>query len=145
MSDQPSAKTAETREKLCAEHVKSQNLSFRVVYSCAWMSSKEIDAIKRAFLAGWDARDEEVKEFKRLHLEQLARQNHEAGENHAFRKYQPRIDALEAENKRLREAMEKSIARADDYGDSYCSQPIRQALALKSKERQALTAVETKE
>lgn len=26
-------------------------------------------------------------------------------------------------------AMRDSVARSDDYGDSYCSQPIRQALA----------------
>ena len=28
----------------------------------------------------------------------------------------------------LVEAIEKSIARSDDYGDSHCSQPIRKAL-----------------
>ena len=44
-------------------------------------------------------------------------------------------DALAAENERLCaanaelvEAIRSSIARSDDYGDSHCSQPIRQAL-----------------
>lgn len=38
------------------------------------------------------------------------------------------IDALRAENARLREAIKKTIARADDYGDSHLSQPVRAAL-----------------
>lgn len=52
-----------------------------------------------------------------------------------------RWTAAQAEVKRLREALDgamsaidKSIARADDYGDSHCSQPIREARAALGRE-----------
>ena len=38
------------------------------------------------------------------------------------------LKELEAKLEIAREAIRNSIARSDDYGDSYCSQPIRKAL-----------------
>lgn len=45
----------------------------------------------------------------------------------------PKLDSkdLSAENERLRGAIKLSIARSDDYGDSFCSQPIREVLKAK--------------
>lgn len=37
--------------------------------------------------------------------------------------------------KRYRKAIKDSISRSDDYADSYCSQPIRQALNYNPEEK----------
>lgn len=50
--------------------------------------------------------------------------------------YHQEAIAWSDENAKLREAMKKSIARSDDYGDSccsHCSQPIREALKTGAK------------
>ncbi len=38
------------------------------------------------------------------------------------------LDAAEEALREAREAMRESVARSDDYGDSFCSRPIRDAL-----------------
>jgi hypothetical protein len=40
----------------------------------------------------------------------------------------PILKAIMESNEKLVEKIRMSISRSDDYGDSHCSQPIRQAL-----------------
>lgn len=44
------------------------------------------------------------------------------------------IKIIEQEKRVLLEAIKKSIARSDDYGDSHCSAPIREARAQVTRE-----------
>jgi hypothetical protein len=49
-----------------------------------------------------------------------------------FHNSQVQVKRLKDENARLREAIKETIARADDYADSWISKPVREAHKEKS-------------
>lgn len=58
--------------------------------------------------------------------------------------YSAQVDALStlrAENARLVEAMRETVARADDYADSWLSQPVRKALSTPAENPSQPTSV----
>lgn len=57
-------------------------------------------------------------------------------EEELMHKWQHKADTLRAQLKIAVDAIKQSVARSDDYGDSHCSQPIRQALASIEKLRE---------
>lgn len=78
----------------------------------------EKDAHRQAMLMGFDSnRHNEHKAFE-----------------YGSRSENSRLAAILARLVECVEAMQSSVARSDDYGDSHCSQPIRQALSALAKE-----------